>query len=52
MEKFNRDIYEVFGDAIKEMTAKGLLQENDEVLSLTPMGMKYGNIVFGAFIIE
>ena len=51
-EIFNRDIYEVFGDTIKEMTAKGLLQENDGALSLTPMGMKYGNIVFGAFIIE
>ena len=51
-EIFNRDIYEVFGDAIKEMTAKGLLQENDGALSLAPMGMKYGNMVFGAFIIE
>lgn len=49
---FNREIHEVFGDAIKEMTDKGFLQENDGALALTPKGMKYGNIVFGAFIIE
>lgn len=50
--RFNKDINEVFGDGIKEMMTKGLLQERDGALSLTPMGMKYGNMVFGAFIID
>ena len=49
-ETFNKDIYAVFGDGIKEMLDKGFLQEKDGALSLTKIGMKYGNIVFGAFI--
>ena len=49
-ETFNKDIYAVFGDGIKEMMDKGFLQEKDGALSLTKIGMKYGNIVFGAFI--
>ena len=49
-ETFNKDIYAVFGDGIKEMMDKGFLQEKDGALSLTTIGMKYGNIVFGSFI--
>ena len=49
-ETFNKDIYAVFDDSIKEMMDKGFLQEKEGALSLTKIGMKYGNIVFGAFI--
>lgn len=49
--KFSRDIHEVFGEAIQEMTAKELLRESEKNISLTAVGMKYGNVVFSSFII-
>ncbi len=50
-EVFNKDIHEVFGETIKEMKSKDLLEETNTSLRLTKLGMKYGNVVFGAFII-
>lgn len=51
-EKFSRDIHEVFGEAIKEMMLKELLRESEKTLSLTTLGMKYGNVVFSSFMIN
>lgn len=50
-EVFNKDIHEVFGETIKEMKSKDLLEETNTSLRLTKLGTKYGNVVFGAFII-
>ena len=50
-EVFNKDIHEVFGETIKEMKGKALLEETNTSLRLTKLGTKYGNVVFGGFII-
>lgn len=50
-EKFSQEIHGVYGRVIGEMVAKGLLQETDEAVFLTPLGMKFGNRVFSEFII-
>ncbi len=51
-ETFNKDINEVFGKVIDKMVAKELLGESETAIFLTPLGMKYGNVVFGEFILE
>ena len=51
-ETFNKDINEVFGKVIDKMVAKALLGESETAIFLTPLGMKYGNVVFGEFILE
>ena len=48
---FNKDINSVFGEAIEAMKGKALLEETSTYLRLTKLGMKYGNVVFGGFII-
>ena len=50
-EVFSKDIYAVFGETIKEMKSKDLLEETNTYLRLTKLGTKYGNVVFGGFII-
>lgn len=47
---FGKELGQVYGLEIAELQAKGLLQETAEALSLTELGMKYGNQVFQAFI--
>ncbi len=51
-EKFNKDIYDVFGKAIKTSIDEGLLEtyENGEKLRLTERGIDVSNIVFARFI--
>lgn len=51
-EVFNKDIHEVFGEPIREMKDKDLLEETSTSLRLTKLGTKYGNVVFGEFILE
>ncbi len=52
---FGRNFYEIFGDAVKSMTEKDLLEivskEQGEYVRLTDLGMKYGNIVFEEFLL-
>ena len=48
---FNKDINSVFGEAIEAMKGKALLEETSTYLRLTKLGTKYGNVVFGGFII-
>ena len=54
-DTFHRDFYEIFGEAVKAMTKKGLLEkvseEQGEYIRLTGLGMKYGNIVFEEFLL-
>lgn len=49
---FGRDVHEVYGEAIGRLVEKGLLLEDRERLYLSPLGMKYGNQVFGEFLLE
>lgn len=49
--KFGRLIDSVYHRPIEEMKGRGLLAEDESCLYLTPLGMKYGNIVFEAFLL-
>lgn len=51
-EKFNKDIYDVFGKAIKTSVEEGLLEtyDNGDKLRLTDRGIDVSNIVFARFI--
>ena len=49
--KFGRLIDSVYHRPIEEMKGRGLLAEDESCLHLTPLGMKYGNIVFEAFLL-
>lgn len=54
-DTFHRDFYEIFGEAVESMKSKELLEvhreERGEYVRLTGLGMKYGNIVFEAFLL-
>ena len=49
---FGRDVHELYGEQILRLVEKGLLLEDRERLCLSPLGMKYGNQVFGEFLLE
>ncbi len=51
-QTFDKDIHEIFGGAIDKMVARELLEESGSAIFLTPLGMKYANVVFGEFILE
>lgn len=48
---FGRDIYELYAAPIAAMKARGLLRETGKNIFLTPLGMKFGNDVFEAFLL-
>lgn len=48
---FGRDVHELYGEPIRRLVEKGLLLEDRERLYLSPLGMKYGNQVFGEFLL-
>ena len=48
---FGRDVHELYGEQIRRLVEKGLLLEDRERLCLSPLGMKYGNQVFGEFLL-
>lgn len=50
MQRFNKDLFEVFGKQIKSLVERGLLKETDKFLSLTNKGKLLGNEVFQEFI--
>ena len=50
-KKFGVTLASVYADTIQRMQKKGLLEENEESVHLTPLGMKYGNMVFEAFLL-
>lgn len=49
---FGRDVHELYGKQIRRLVEKGLLLEDRERIYLSPLGMKYGNQVFGEFLLE
>ena len=49
---FGRDVHELYGEQIRRLVEKGLLLEYRERLYLSQLGMKYGNQVFGEFLLE
>ena len=49
---FGRDVHELYGEQIRRLMEKGLLLEDRERLYLSQLGMKYGNQVFGEFLLE
>lgn len=48
---FGRDVHELYGEQIRRLVEKGLLLEDRERLYLSQLGMKYGNQVFGEFLL-
>lgn len=51
MQNFNCDIYDIYGKNINKLIAQQMLTDHDEHLSLTPLGMKFGNIAFESFLL-
>jgi len=47
---FNADFFTYYGDTIAMLTGKSLLVATDNKISLTEIGMKYGNVAFRAFL--
>ena len=49
---FGCDVHEVYGEVIARLQAAGLVEETVESIRLTAQGMKFGNRVFEAFLLE
>ena len=49
--KFAADLLEVYQKPIEKLAAQGLLQHTGKGIALTAQGMKYGNQVFGEFLL-
>lgn len=47
---FNADFFTYYGDAIARLTGKSLILTTKDRIFLTEIGMKYGNVVFRAFL--
>ena len=50
-QKFGVDLFTVYGRIIEKLVAQDLLQHTARGIALTPLGMKYGNQVFGEFLL-
>lgn len=50
-QKFGVDLFTVYGRTIKKLVAQDLLQHTARGIALTTLGMKYGNRVFGEFLL-
>ena len=50
-KRFGKSIYQIYGDRIKKLINRQLLQLNDNRLSLTPEGFFLGNEVFAEFLL-
>ena len=51
LETFGVPIEEIYDEAIRNLVGKKLLEETETHLHLTPLGMKYGNMAFEAFLL-
>lgn len=49
---FGCDVHEVYGEVLARLQAAGLVEETVESIRLTAQGMKFGNRVFEAFLLE
>ncbi len=50
--RFGCSLRSVYADVIDRLAARGLLVEDAETVHLTPLGMKYGNWAFEAFLLD
>ena len=50
-QKFGVDLFTVYGRTIEKLVAQDLLQHTANGIALTTLGMKYGNQVFGEFLL-
>lgn len=50
-QKFGVDLFTVYGRTIDKLVAQDLLQHTASGIALTTLGMKYGNQVFGEFLL-
>ena len=50
-QKFVVDLFTVYGRTIEKLVAQDLLQHTARGIALTTLGMKYGNQVFGEFLL-
>ena len=50
-QKFGVDLFTVYGRTIEKLVAQDLLQHTASGIALTTLGMKYGNQVFGEFLL-
>lgn len=50
--RFGCELASVYADAIARMRARGFIEEDAQGVRLTPLGMKYGNWVFEAFLLD
>lgn len=50
-QKFGVDLFKVYGRTIEKLMAQDLLQHTARGIALTTLGMKYGNQVFGEFLL-
>jgi oxygen-independent coproporphyrinogen-3 oxidase len=49
-QRFDKNIYREYGDAIRKLTESGLIQADDDVIKLTARGIDLSNQVFSEFI--
>lgn len=49
-EKFGTELLDIYSDIVKDLVTKKLLMVNEYGVCLTAKGMKYGNLVFEAFL--
>lgn len=47
---FGKSLQQMFGKSLASLEAKGLICMENQSVKLTPLGMKYGNSVFQAFL--
>ncbi|MBP2632703.1 MAG: oxygen-independent coproporphyrinogen oxidase [Firmicutes bacterium] len=50
--KFNRNFFDVYGHIIDSLKVKKLMQQDENHIYLTDLGMKYGNQVFCEFLLK
>ena len=50
-QKFGVDLFTVYGRTIEKLVTQDLLQHTARGIALTTLGMKYGNQVFGEFLL-
>ena len=48
--KFGVTVRSIYGDVIDDLVAQGLIYEGSNSLSLTDLGIDYGNHVFAKFL--
>lgn len=50
-QKFRHSVHEVYGKKIAVLAERGLLRQTGDHIALTDLGMKFGNQVFGEFLL-